>query len=66
MANGFHLRKIKKTAAGPHLRRLECTGKNEKSEGYYLGLDSFGAVVPAYERAPGFDLRKIQKTAASR
>ena len=66
MANGFHLRKIKKTAAGPHLRRLECTGKNEKSEGYYLGLDSFDAVVPVYERPADFDLRKIQKTAANK
>jgi hypothetical protein len=24
-------------------------------------VDSFAAVVPAYERPPGFDLRKIQK-----
>ncbi len=50
-------------AAGPHVLRLECIGKSDKSSDYYLGLDSFAAVVPAYERPPDFDLRKIQKTA---
>jgi hypothetical protein len=50
-----------KLSAGEHTLRLECTGKSEKSKGYYLGLDSFAAVVPVYERPPGFDLRKIQK-----
>ena len=48
-------------SAGPHVLRLECTGKAEQSSGYYLGLDSFAAVIYAYERPPGFDLRKIQK-----
>ncbi len=48
-------------AAGPHVLRMECTGKAAQSEGYFLGLDSFAAVIPAYERPPGFDLRTIQK-----
>ena len=52
---------VHKLAAGPHVLRLECKGKSDNSTGYYLGLDSFAAVVPAYERPPGFDLRKIQK-----
>ena len=56
---------VHRLAAGPHVLRVECTGKNEKSEGYYLGLDSLDAVIPIYERPPGFDLRKIQKTAAN-
>ena len=47
--------------AGPHVLRLECQGKAEQSKGYYLGLDAFTAVVPVYERPPGFDLRSIQK-----
>jgi hypothetical protein len=47
--------------AGPHVLRLECQGKAEQSSGYYLGLDSLAAVVPAYERPAGFDLRSIQK-----
>lgn len=50
-----------KLSAGPHTLRFECTGKSEHSTGYYLGLDSFAAVVPVYERPPGFDLRTIQK-----
>jgi hypothetical protein len=52
---------VHKLAAGPHVLRFECKGKSDHSTGYYLGLDSFAAVVPAYERPPGFDLRKIQK-----
>jgi len=52
---------VHKLTAGPHVLRLECTGKSDHSTGYFLGLDSFAAVVPAYERPPGFDLRKIQK-----
>jgi hypothetical protein len=44
-----------------YVLRFECCGKSEKSKGYYLGVDSFAAVVPVYERPPGFDLRKIQK-----
>jgi hypothetical protein len=46
---------------GQHILRLECTGKAEKSKGYYLGFDSLAAAVPVYERPSGFDLRKIQK-----
>ena len=52
---------VHKLSAGPHVLRFECKGKSDHSTGYYLGLDSFAAVVPAYERPPGFDLRKIQK-----
>jgi hypothetical protein len=52
---------VRKLAAGQHVLRLECKGKSDHSTGYYLGLDSFAAVVPVYERPPGFDLRKIQK-----
>ena len=50
-----------KLAAGSHVLRMECRGKSDRSTSYHLGLDSFAAVVPAYERPPGFDLRKIQK-----
>ncbi len=56
---------IHQLAAGPHVLRLECVGKAEKSEGHYLGLDSFDAVIPAYERPPNFDLRSIQKPVPS-
>jgi hypothetical protein len=52
---------VHKLAAGSHVLRLECKGKSDRSTGCYLGLDSFAAVVPAYERPPGFDLRNIQK-----
>jgi hypothetical protein len=50
-----------KLSAGPHVLRLDCKGKSDMSTGYLLGVDSFAAAVPAYERPPGFDLRKIQK-----
>ena len=50
-----------KLAAGSHILRMECRGKSDRSTSYHLGLDSFAAVVPAYERPPDFDLRKIQK-----
>ena len=52
---------IHQLAAGPHALRFECTGKSDRSKGYFLGVDSLAAVVPVYERPPGFDLRKIQK-----
>ncbi len=52
---------VHKLSAGSHVLRLECKGKSDSSTGYYLGLDSFAAVVPVYERPPDFDLRKIQK-----
>jgi len=48
-------------SAGAHVLRFECQGKADHSTGYCLGLDSIAAVVPAYERPPGFDLRKIQR-----
>jgi hypothetical protein len=52
---------VHKLRSGPHVLRFECKGKSDHATGYYLGVDSFAAVVPAYERPPGFDLRKIQK-----
>jgi len=52
---------VRKLSAGEHVLRMECKGKADHSTGYYLGLDSFAAVAPAYERPPGFDLRKIQQ-----
>ncbi len=51
----------RKLRPGSHVLRLECTGKNAASSGYYLGLDSFAAVVPVYERPSAFDLGTIQK-----
>jgi hypothetical protein len=52
---------MRQLAAGSHVLRCECTGKSEKSKGYFLGFDSLAAAVPVYQRPPGFDLRKIQK-----
>ena len=52
---------VHKLDAGPHVLRFECKGKSDHSSGYHLGVDAFTAVAPAYERPPGFDLRKIQK-----
>ena len=52
---------VRKLGAGTHVLRFECKGKSDKSSGYFLGIDSVDAVVPAYERPPGFDLRKIQR-----
>ncbi len=47
---------------GPHKLRLECVGKNSKSEGFYLGLES----IRLRERRPrvsdyGFDREKNWK-----
>jgi hypothetical protein len=47
-------------SAGEHTLRLEGTGKNKDSKGFFLGLDSLTVRVPAYSRPPGFDLRTIQ------
>jgi hypothetical protein len=52
---------LRTLAAGSHVLRFECIGKSDRSTGYLFGLDSVAAVVPVYQRAPGFDLRKIQK-----
>ena len=52
---------VHKLSAGPHILRFECKGKSANSSGYHLGMDTFTAVIPAYERPQGFDLRKIQK-----
>lgn len=45
---------------GRHTLRLECVGKDAESKGYFLGLDSVDIPRKAYERPPGFDLRKAQ------
>jgi len=47
-------------AAGPHRLRFECAGKAEASQGYFFGFDRLDMPSRAYERPPGFDLRKIQ------
>ncbi len=52
-------------SAGNHIFRLECKGKSEKSQGYFLGLDLLDVPMRAYERPPGFDLRKIQVPTSS-
>ena len=49
-------------AAGEHTLRFECTGKAEKSKGYFFGLDTVDVLSTVYERPSGFDLRKIQVT----
>ena len=46
---------------GDHLLRFEGKGKSDKSTGFGFGLDSFAILARAYEKPPGFDLRKIQK-----
>ena len=48
-------------APGPHTLRFECVGKSEKSGGYFLGFDALLARTPVYSRAPGVDLRTLQK-----
>lgn len=47
-------------AAGSHVLRFECVGKSSESEGYLLGFDAMSARIPAYQRPPGFDLRKVK------
>ena len=46
---------------GDHVLRFEGKGKSDKSTGFGLGLDSLAILACAYEKPPGFDLRKIQK-----
>ncbi|MCX8092121.1 MAG: hypothetical protein N3I86_14505 [Verrucomicrobiae bacterium] len=45
---------------GPHTLRFECTGKSDRSRGFFLGFDALMVRTPVYTRPPGFDLRKIQ------
>ncbi len=52
-----------KLAAGKHVLRFECVGKSDKSDGYLFGFDTLSARIPAYQRPPGFDLRKVEKSA---
>ncbi|HPA21432.1 MAG TPA: DUF2961 domain-containing protein [Verrucomicrobiae bacterium] len=47
-------------AAGDHVLRLECAGKNPESKGYFLGLDALVARIPTYARPKEKDLREIQ------
>jgi hypothetical protein len=51
----------RKLTAGKHVLRLECVGKSKESKGYLLGFDALVERIPAYQRPPGFDLRKAQK-----
>lgn len=53
---------LQQLAAGTHRLRFECTGKNPKSAGYFLGLDAVVVRVPAYSRPRSVDLRTLQKT----
>ena len=52
---GFH-----KLAAGAHTLRFECTGKAEKSKGYFFGFDALQARIPVYSRPASKDLRDLQ------
>jgi len=47
-------------AAGAHTLRFECTGKAEKSKGFYFGFDALTARVPVYARPASKDLRELQ------
>jgi hypothetical protein len=48
-------------SAGPHTLRFECTGKDPKSAGYYLGFDALIARIPVYSRPKCVDLRTLHK-----
>jgi len=52
---GFHT-----LPAGAHTLRFECTGKADKSKGYFFGLDALTARVPVYARPASKDLRELQ------
>jgi hypothetical protein len=52
---------LRQLAAGTHTLRLEGNGKAAASAGYFLGFDALVIRVPVYSRAPGEDLRKLQK-----
>jgi len=56
-----HIWGLQKIAAGNHILRFECLGRNPASNGYNLGMDALLGRVPAYLRPDGFDLRKIQR-----
>ena len=47
-------------AAGDHVLRFECVGRNTASKGYLLGFDCLIARIPVYARPEGKDLRDIQ------
>ncbi|MCC6352917.1 MAG: DUF2961 domain-containing protein [Verrucomicrobiae bacterium] len=47
-------------AAGDHVLRFECVGKNAASQGYFLGFDALMSRVPTYARPAGKDLRQLQ------
>lgn len=50
-----------KLTAGSHTLRFECVGKAAESGGYFLGFDAVLVRTPVYSRAPGVDLRTLQK-----
>jgi hypothetical protein len=52
---GFHT-----LPAGAHTLRFECTGKADKSKGYFFGLDALTARIPVYARPASKDLRELQ------
>jgi hypothetical protein len=47
-------------AAGDHVLRFECVGRNPASKGCFLGFDILQARVTAYVRPAGKDLRDLQ------
>jgi hypothetical protein len=47
--------------SGAHTLRLECTGKNAASTGYFLGMDLLLLKTPVYSRSSSVDLRTLQK-----
>jgi hypothetical protein len=48
-------------AAGEHVLRFECAGKNSASVGYLLGIDTLFIQTPVYWRSSKVDLRTLQK-----
>lgn len=55
-----HALKVRTIAAGDHVLRFECVGKNPQSIGYFFGFDALKIVQPVYMRPEGKDLRELQ------
>jgi hypothetical protein len=51
---------MRELRAGPHVLRLQCVGRPDRSKGYFLGFDALAMRVPAYTRPAGKDLRDLQ------
>ncbi len=47
-------------AAGAHVIRFECEGRNEASRGHLLGFENVSMRIPRYLRPAGKDLRDLQ------